>query len=347
VQPVCVIHDARKGVSSKILARLRRLRFTAEYLGLKAEPICLDLTAPDTSDGNAKQLVGEEGVAHTLEICLGSLKDGVGARMGVDLMQFLQTQPLRIDVWDGDSCFALGSLEVREMARLMRQGRESVYFYDICPFLDPLPPPAEHAMNGSTASNDLASFTRTKEVQVPGLENGAFIALRIVCLAHSIPCTPDTAAWHGGILHAGFSQTHSAGWGAPSTRVPLKSKSHSKGADQGAEKDKKELDGARATMDALLKLSQHSSGYIGWHRCRPDQSALPQRAALALLFVNKDRVLNALRASAHARSVEAVENMGGGGGSRSGGGGTREGASGGPKPQRFRCSEVPLSLIYM
>ena len=139
LQPIAVLTGAQEGAAADVLHRLRRLRFSAEYCGRTATPVSLNLVA--AAAGESVGLAGAGAVARALELRLPVATD--------ELLQSLRTRPLQIDVWDGDSGFALGSVAVSGMARLLRQGHAAVYFYDICPFAQPLAPPADHEIKGN------------------------------------------------------------------------------------------------------------------------------------------------------------------------------------------------------
>ena len=343
VQPVAILQSGPLGggAADAVMSRLRRLRFSAEYFGLQAAPICLDLVAPATgSDSGCKGLVGAGGSASALEFCLHALRDvdrtdgdTAAGGPGAELLEHLRMWPLMVDVWDGDSVFALGSVALPGLGRLVRQGREAVYFYDVCSFLVPLALTESSEVKGSEAP--LAASTDTKEVQLRGLDLGASVAFRVICMAQEPPA-PEPLGVAGGsggsllISPAKFAQ------GQGATRVPLKRRNaaeddapHTDDIEWGTGKP-----GSRAYLDLMLKHAEGGGGgFAGWHRARPDQSALPQRAALALVYVNQHRVLEALRVSAQKESMGLVAAMAQGNG---------RGAQPAAAPRR-RWSELPLT----
>ena len=312
VQPVAILQGAPDGASAQVVKRLRRLRFTAEYFGLRSAPICLELVAPATgSDSECKGLVGAGGSIPALEFSLCALHDGeadgggeVAIGPGSELLRYLRTWPLQVDVWDGDSGFALGTVALPGLACIARQGREAVYYYDVCSFLTPLA-----VVEGSEAGGleaPLAGSADMKEVQLRGLESGASIAFRVVCIADEVrpALSPAIAGGSGGILLSSPSKV------CGGIRVPLKRRNAAEGAaaqsDESAGAAGKP--GSRGYLDQMLKHAEAGGGGVaGWHRARPDQSALPQRAALALVYVNQHRVLEALRMSAQREAVGLVE----------------------------------------
>ena len=294
LQPVAIIQGTHYEAAN-VVQRLRRLRFSAEYFGLKATPVELNVEVlAEGEGGGSRSLLGAGASAAALEFCLASFNDAITQPTGRNaaskvsseaLLRLLRTRPLQVDVWDGESGFALGCVEVSGLVRLVRQGREAVYFYDICPFLPPLAPPAEYEIPGSIElGTRSSSFVATKEVQVPGLEKGASLAFRVVCVAHDNPQAADAerVEWNGGVLLSSLAQVHSAGGVAP-TRVPLKARNiHYENVDGPSEGDGgipgalRTKGGGRDLVDSLLNLTEGGGAYVGWHRVRPDQSALPQ-----------------------------------------------------------------------
>ena len=294
VQPIALLPGTQHGSAAEVVARLGKLRFTAEYFGISAGAINLDLSASST-DRNAggRGLSCAAGSAPALELCLGSLHGGDGSGEGPDalaaaeFLHHLRSHALRVDVWDAEAGFALGSVQVGGLARVARQGREVVYLYEICPFVEPL-----GADDGSPGPSPLAASTHTKQVEVPGMECGASIALRVICVANDLPADAHTTA-AGGILHEHKLGQHGYGTGG-AMRIPLKLRNSDVasefrsfdgggGVGLGASSVQ---GGGKGEVDTMLNLSA-GVGASGWHRVRAQQSALPQRAALALVFVNR------------------------------------------------------------
>jgi len=322
IQPIAVLTGAQEGTAADVLHRLRRLSFSAEYCGRTAIPVSRDLVAAAAGVGQGVGLAGAGAAVPALELRLPVATD--------ELLQSLRTRPLQIDVWDGDSGFALGSVAVSGMARLVRQGHAVVYFYDICPFVQPLAPPADHEIKGNLEPRALASAAATKEVQVRGLERGASVAFRIISCAHEPPpeAHADSAGWGGGVI---LSHKNGDGGTSPA-RVPFKARNSDR--DAGSMPESQPLPAAgRGFVESLLKLADGAGGFSGWHRVHPDQRDLPQRAALALVFVNQNSILDALRAAAQARAAESMATMILG---------ESKGVAGGPLRRR-RWSEVWLS----
>ena len=291
LQPVAIIQGTQYEAAN-VVQRLRRLCFSAEYFGLKATPVELDVELPAEGEGgDSRGLMGAGGSATALELCLSSLNDEIAQPKGrikagkvssEALLHSLRTRPLQVDVWDGESGFALGCVEVSGLVRLVRQGREAVYFYDICPFLPPLASPADYEIPGSgEPGTRSSSFVATKEVQVQGLEKGASLAFRVVCVAHDNPqaADADRVEWNGGVLLSSLAKVHSEEGIAP-TRVPLKARKSNHDNIDGSNGDNGGISGPLTTgrdlVDSLLNLTQGGGAYVGWHRVRPDQSALPQ-----------------------------------------------------------------------
>ena len=206
--------------------------------------------------------------------------------MRAQYLHSLQTRPLQVDVWDGDSGFALGSVAVSGMARLVRQGHATVYFYDICPFAQPLAPPGEKETKGNSEPRVLASAAAaTKEVQVRGLERGASVAFRIISCAHdpALEAHAESAGWGGGVI---MSHKQCEGGTSPA-RVPFKARNsdgdaRSVGGGSASVPESQRLrEDARGVVESLLKLAQGAAGgFSGWHRVHPDQRDLPQVAPL-------------------------------------------------------------------
>jgi hypothetical protein len=316
--------DNDDGHDEQVLARLRRLRFTAEYFGITATPITLQLQAPDENDpggcGGRGLVGGAHGTESALEFCFGSLhSDDDGAEEGYaqELQRYLHDRPLRVDVWDADSGFALGGVSVPGQARWLRQGRAAVFFFDLCPFLTPFAPEDAVTRGSSSGVSMHTAATATKQVQVAGLDKGALLAFRVICVPRDSPRTARAAqpeGSNGSILIADMTAKSGLGHVASPTRVPLKPRngeedSHASrsGGGAGARGGAVAQDSGRALLDAMLKLSQGAGGgHAGWHRAGPHQDVLPQRAALALVFVNQHRVLEALRAESQLRITTAL-----------------------------------------
>ena len=187
VQPVALLPGSDPAAAA-VVARLKRLRFTAEYFGLTAKPICLELDGSDATNesgvAGGKGLVGAgSGATPALEFMLPSLgSSSVEGGGNTELFAYLRTRPLQVDVWDADSGFALGCVKIPGQVRCARQGRAAVYYYDICPFLQPLPPTEASAARSEGAMGGCAGSTDTKEVQVTGLDLSAAVAFRLVCV---------------------------------------------------------------------------------------------------------------------------------------------------------------------
>jgi len=84
LQPIAVLTGAREGAAADVLYRLRRLRFSADYCGQTAAPVCLDLVAPPAGGGEGVGLEPAGGAARALELHLPALHPAAASAVAAD-----------------------------------------------------------------------------------------------------------------------------------------------------------------------------------------------------------------------------------------------------------------------